>query len=462
MTTTVDATVLIVGAGITGIGAAYHLAASGIPYTILEATDDVGGVWSTHRWHGARCDSDFIKYSFSFKPFLSDRRLQDRETIHHYLRSVVREFGILEHVGFDTVVDKAVFDPAAGRWAVHTNAGIVTSRFLLNGNGYFSNPHVPDFRDAARFRGEIVHTAHLDGRRTFHDKDVILVGSGATAVCCAPVLSQVSRSLTMIQRSPSYIYEVDNIAGPLTRLCQRLFTMGWRFPVTALRRYLQGKDDLIFVGFRRFPRLAKRIFRRHWRPVVGEDFWARHLRPRYNPWEQRIPIAIDLKDRLRRGEITMLTDEIERFTETGVALRSGGHVPCDVCILATGFDVRFVKFDLCVEDRPVVVGGTNLYKGIMLGGVPNYFHPTGVWHSAWTQRSETATRFAIEIVEHMRRNGLRTVSVAHQDLESEPGITPGYVIRCRSALPKLHGAYDLPSIDNLVTFRFDPRAFTFA
>ncbi len=457
-----DPTVIIIGAGITGIGAAYHLGANKIPYIILEARNDLGGVWSTHRWHGARCDSDFVKYSYSFKPLLSPYRLQNREQIHRYLRSVAEEFAIKDHIRFNTRVTKAIFDLEAHRWVIHTTGGVFSAQFLINGNGYFSDPYIPTFRDSNKFKGEIIHTAALDNRRAFRDKNVALIGSGATAVCCAPELSAVSKSLTLIQRSPSYIYEISNRPGFWTRLCQHLYTKGVTFPVTLLRYAIQCKDDLIFVGFRRFPRFARWFFKRHWRQAVGRETFDRHFRPRYNPWEQRIPVAIGLKEKIAGKQIEIRTGEIDHFTESSVVMAAGDEISCDVCILATGFNLSLLKFDLYVGKDKVALGGINFYKGIMLGGVPNYFHPFGVWHTAWTQRSETVTRFAIAIMAYMRAHGFRTVRIHRKDVPFTPPLTSGYISRCLSMMPKFYGTYDLPAIDNIVSYRFRPRNFNFS
>ena len=437
--------VIIIGAGITGIGAAYHLRAANIAYTILEAHADVGGVWNTHRWHGARCDSDFIKYSFSFKPFLSGQCLQSREQIQAYLRAVAEEFSIIGHIRFNTRVTKAVFDTGTQLWTVHTSRGPLTARFLLNGNGYFSEePHVPAFKDRHLFKGEIIHTSHLDSSRTFAGKRVVLVGSGATAICCAPELARVSQSLVLLQRSPSYIYEISNRAGPLIQFCQWLYRLGMRFPVRWLRNYLQLRDDLVFVGFRRFPGLARRFFRNHWRNAVSEESLRAHFSPRYDPWHQRIAVAIGLKDRLRSGEISIKTAEIERFTESSIVLAGGEELACDACILATGLNLRFFSFELQIGDRKVDVERINLHKGVMLGGVPNYFHPMGSWHSAWTQRLEPVTRLAIRIITHMKKHGLGTVSVPRRELEAAPGITPNYVKRSLATMPRLDGHFEPP------------------
>jgi len=460
---TTNSTVIIIGAGVTGIGAAYYLRANNISCTILEGKDDLGGVWNTQRWHGARCDSDFIKYSFSFKPFLSTQCLQSREQIHRYLHSVATEFGILENIRFNTLVTTAVFDLIEKQWVVHTNEGIFTSQFLINGNGYFSDPYVPVFKDSEQFNGEIIHTSDLDGRRTFTDKDVVLVGSGSTAICCAPELSPpVSNSLVLIQRSPSYIYEISNKASLLTRICQDLHKIGITFPVKALRYYLQCKDDLIFVAFRRFPRFARWFFKHHWLETVGKESLQQHFSPRYNPWEQRIAVAIGLKEKLRKKEILIKTGEIDRFTESSIVMTNGEDIKCDVCILATGFNLNILKFDMYVGEEKIAVGGINFYKGIMMGAVPNYFHPFGALHTAWPQRSETVTRFAIKIMAYMKKNGFRTVSIDRRDVDCTPSITPNYIKRCLSIMPKFYGTYDLPSIDNILSYRFNPGSFNFS
>jgi cation diffusion facilitator CzcD-associated flavoprotein CzcO len=456
-----DYEVIIIGAGITGIGAAYYLRENALSYLVLEANKDLGGVWYTQRWHGARCDSDFVKYSYSFRPYVSPRCLHGREEIHGYLRSVAEEFEITDHIQFNTLVASAEFDSQRQCWIVHTNQGTFTAQFLINGNGYFSAPHVPRFPGREQFAGEVVHTFDLDDKRTFEGKDVVLVGSGSTAVCCAPELARVSKSLTMLQRSPSYIYEIDNRATPLMRFCQYLYGLGLELPIRFLRGYLQARDDVIFVAFRRLPALARWIFRRHWRGTVDGATLRQHFTPRYGPWQQRIPIAIGLKDAVRSGQVVMKTGEIERFTPTSVVLKSGAELKCDVCVLATGFELNFLKFGLYVDGAKVDLAGINFYKGIMMGGVPNYFQPVGVWHSAWTQRSETATRFAVKIMRYMAKRGLRQVSVDRAGVQYRPAITPNYIMRRLAAMPRLYGTYELPSVDNLLCYRFEPHAFNF-
>jgi monooxygenase len=454
--------VIVVGAGMTGICAGYYLGRQGMRYAILEARDELGGVWNTHRWHGVRCDSDVVKYSYGFRPYLSNECLQGGAQLRAYLRAVAQEFAILANIRFATRVARAVFDPAAQRWTVHTDRGTFSARFLVNGNGYYAEePYVPEFKGRAAFKGQIVHTSQLDASRRFDGKHVVVVGSGATAICCAPELARVSKSLVLLQRSPSYVYETDNRAGALIRLCQDLYRRGLRFPVRWLRHYLQLRDDLIFVGFRRLPRLAKWFFRRHWQDAVGEADLREHFSPRYNPWEQRIPVAIGFKEALRSGLVRIRTARIGRFDERSIVLAGGERLACDVCVLATGLNLRFFSFEMFVGEQRIALERINFYKGIMLGGIPNYFHPMGSWHSAWTQRMEPLTRLAIRIMAHMRLRRLGTVSVPRADVGAAPKITPTYVLRSLSTMPRLQGTCDLPSIDNLLLLGGIPRGLRF-
>ena len=456
-------TAIVIGAGITGIGTSYHLGANNISYLVLEANTDLGGIWLTQRWHGARCDSDIIKYSYSFKPFLSKTCLLNSEDIYRYLQTVAQEFRILENIRFGTSVNKAIFDTTAKRWFIHTNNGVFTCQYLFNGNGYFSEtPYVPRFEGSDRFSGEIIHTFDLKDSRTFEDKNVALIGSGATAICCAPELSRVSKSLTMIQRSPSYIYEIDNEVGGLTTLCQALHEHGIKWPVRILRYALQLRDDAIFVGFRRFPRTAKRFFRRHWLQAVGRESFDRHFRPDYRPWEQRIPVAVGLKEKIRNRDIAIRTGEIDRFTGSSIVLKDGEDIPCDVCVLATGYNIDYLKFEIFVDDKRIVTDRINFYKGLMMGSIPNYFHPFGVFHSAWTQRSERVARFAIRLMSYMKNNDYQMVILDRRNVNTSPKITPNYIKRHIDTLPRLYGSFELPALDNLISYRFDPSKFRFS
>ncbi|MCZ6894273.1 MAG: hypothetical protein O7H40_09530, partial [Gammaproteobacteria bacterium] len=302
----------------------------------------------------------------------------------------------------------------------------------------------------------------LDRDAVFENEAVVLVGSGSTAICCAPELARVSGSLALVQRSPSYIYEIDDDrVNPVTRVCQALYRRGIRFPVKLLRYYLQCKDDVIFIAFRRFPRFWRWFFKRHWIGTVGERDFARHFRPRYDPWRQRPTFAIGLKDQLRHGRIVFYTGQIDHFDESSMVLDDGTRIPCDVCVLATGFDLDVVKFGLYVDRERIAVSGLNFYKRLLLGGVPNYFHPFGTVHSAWTQSLEPGIRLAVRIMHYMRRHDWREVSVPRKDIEATPAILPNYIKRALDDMPRAYGTFELPSLDNLFSYGLRARDFKF-
>ena len=376
----------------TGIGAAYYLRANGIPYAILEAKSDLGGVWNTHRWHGARCDSDFIKYSFSFKPYLSAQCLQGREQIHDYLRGVAKEFCIVgEHPLQLPRAQGACSDPPQQRWAVHTNRGVFAAQFLINGNGYFADePHVPAFRDADKFKGEIVHTSHLDGRRSFAGKKVVVVGSGATAICCAPELAR-GRESRRAAAALAVLHLRDQQPGRIPRSGFARLSTGWGCAArcngcAATCSSGTTWSSSAFAGFRASRAGSSAATGCG---AVGGEAFRRDFSPRYNPWEQRIAVAIGLKagaapraaqhqDRRDRALHRVRHRAAERRIDRMRRLRPR-HRPEPAGSSASTSTSATTK---------IALERINFYKGLMVGGIPNYFHPMGSWHSAWTQRLE--------------------------------------------------------------------------
>lgn len=457
--------VIIIGAGITGIGASYYLSQANISHVILEKSAEVGGIWYSQRWPGIRCDSDIIKYSYSFKPFLSSQCLVSGEAIHNYLSTVSKEFGIQDKVMFGVTVEKVSFHSEDKAWRVYTNKGVFEAQFLINANGYFSEiPHKPAFDGCERFKGKILHLFELDRnlKSEFENKKILLVGSGSSAISTAPDLYKNSSSLTLLQRSPSYIFEHDNRLGFFVKLAQKLYESGIAWPVGLVRYFLQFKDDLIFVVFRGFPWFGKLIFKHHWKKSVGQKVFEEHFQPTYNPWEQRIPVAIGFKKLVRDKKIEMITGEIETFTETGVTLKNGRAVDLDLCVLATGFDLQFFKFDIFIDDQRIDTPGINYYKGMMMGGIPNYFQPVGTFHTAWTQRAEVVSKLVVKIIRYMRKHKYNTVTIDRKKVIKDPSITPNYVTRDQAQHPVLYGAWELPSIDKFIYYSFHKNEYKFS
>jgi monooxygenase len=454
--------VAIVGAGLTGICVAWHLAQRGTPHLVLEKGDSAGGIWTAQRWPGIRCDTDIVKYAYSFAPFLSDRCLVPGAEISRYLQDTARSTGVAALTRFRTTVTGADFDTATARWTIRTDRGLFRARFLVNANGYFAEaPHVPDLPGRGAYRGEVIHLARLTEAADFLDRDVVLVGSGASAFTAAPALRTRCRSLTLLQRSPSYVFEEPNTVGPVVGLAQRLHRRGLAWPLTAVNWLLQLKDDLVFVLFRGAPWFGRAWFRRHWRDAVDGRTWAEHFRPSYGPWAQRIPVAIGLKSLLRSGGLRMVTGRIKTFTPGGVELEDGRTVAGEVFVLATGYDLQFFKFPVSVDGRPVDTDRINFFKGMMMGGIPNWFQPFGAQHTSFTRRVEVVTRLMLRILDHMAARGLRTVMVERRDVPYTLRITPNYVTRELGRLPAIYGSFELPSIDGLLRFGFRRRDYLF-
>lgn len=449
-----ETVVIIIGAGVTGISASYYLSKNNIQHLILEKAIDVGGIWSSQKWPGVRCDTDIIKYSFSFNPFLSNQCLVSGETISNYLRATCCEFKITDKIQFGTIVEKTVFDTKEKIWNVYTNKGRFSSKFIINANGYFAGaPHTPHFAGTEKFKGEITHLLHLDKKKNIKHKRVVLVGSGASAICAAPVLCANSLSMTLLQRSPSYIYEENNEIGIFVNLAQKLYRRGWTFPVKVVNYFLQLKDDLVFVLFRKFPRLGKLFFKLHWKDSIDSKMFEENFQPTYNPWEQRIPVSLGLKEVIKNKKLNIVTGKIQSFTESGILLEGGRTIEFDLCVLATGYDLSLFKFDIWVDAHKVDTQDINYYKGMMLGGIPNYFQPFGASHTSWTQRIEVISKLIIKIILHMRKRKLDTVIIERKKVKNNPKITPNYVLRNLSKLPAIYGTLELPSIDNF-TFHF--------
>jgi cation diffusion facilitator CzcD-associated flavoprotein CzcO len=445
--------VVIVGAGISGIAAGHYLQARNIGYVILEADEDIGGTWLRNRWHGARVDSEVVRYAFSFKLEIPPTELWDRREVFDYLKRTVHETGIDQHIVLRTRVKKASFDTATNTWTVETDRGTYEASFLVNCNGFGANtPHVPQFEGTETFRGEIIHSCHLDDRMRFDRQHVVVVGSGATAISSAPSLSDVCKSLVILQRSPSYIYEVSNRLGRFARICRTLHNWGVPLAGAILRLQNTVAGDFYFLLIRGFPKLGRAFFRWHWRDAVTEDYYAEFLTPRYPPYTQRIPKAIGLKERIANNKIAFHNGVIDRFQERSIRLKSGEELPCDVCILATGFKLSFFSFPLFCNGREVDVRDINWYKTLMVGSVPNYFQPSGCFHCSWTQRVEEVSRMIASVIVYMRKTGRDRVWVNRKKVPFYAVFNPNFLLR-EKHLPRPYGLLELPTLDHFLSFR---------
>ena len=459
----IEETVIIVGAGLAGICASYYLLKNNIPHLILEKSSQIGGIWSSMCWPGIRCDTEIINYSYSFRPLASQQSLVSGKTISNYLKATSEDLGIIDKIRFDTEVIEARFCSAEKKWSIKTNGGYFKSQFIINANGYFrAKPYIPEFSGVDRFQGQVSHLFELSADPDLRGKSIVLIGSGASAISAAPALVKAGASLSLLQRSPSYIYEDSNRIGIFVNIAQKLLRVGFSFPIASVNFFLQLKSDLVFVLFRKAPWIGKIFFRHHWKTTVDSETYAEHFCPAYNPWEQRIPVATGLKRLIREKKIKLVTGRIDSFDESGIVLTDGRHISSDLCVLATGFNLNFFKFDIFVDNELVDSRGINFYKGMMMGGIPNYFQPFGPPHTSFTRRVETISKHIVKIMCYMHRHELDTVSIDRKKIAQVPRITPNYIMRNLEALPAIYGSLELPSIDNLCYYHFRPADYLFS
>jgi cation diffusion facilitator CzcD-associated flavoprotein CzcO len=443
--------VLIVGAGISGIAAAHHLAAR-CPkktYAILEGRETLGGTWDLFRYPGVRSDSDMYTLGFSFRPWTDAKTIANRKTILSYVRDTVSEHGIDRHIRYRSLVRSAEWSSEAARWTVKvedTASGDVhfmTCRFLSVCAGYYDyeGGFTPDFEDAERFRGRVVHPQHWPEELDYSGKRIVVIGSGATAVTLVPELAKRAAQVTMLQRSPTYILaspSEDSIATGLRR----------RLPDGVSHAITRWKNVafmvLLFHFCRRYPEIAKRHFIGQARAALGEGFdIATHFTPSYMPWDQRLCLVPDgdLFAALREGKAVVVTDHVERFTENGIRLRSGAELEADIIVTATGLRMRFLGgMELSVDGRRVEPSETMAYKGMMMSGVPNLSFAIGYTNASWTLKCELTAEFVCRVLQHMDANGYTTACPGMPDPAVDASalidFSSGYVKRGIDAFPR--------------------------
>jgi monooxygenase len=408
--------VLIVGAGLSGIGAGCRLLEKcpGKSFAILEARGASGGTWDLFRFPGVRSDSDMYTLSYPFRPWSEERAMVDGGSILEYLRDTAREYGADRHIRFHHRVLRAAWSSDESRWTVDVErldtgeTRQMTCGFLYSCTGYYryEQGYAPRFRGMERFRGQIVHPQFWTDDVDHAGKRVVVIGSGATAVTMVPALAQSAAHVTMLQRSPSYIVSVparDPLAGLLCRVLPTGLAYSinrWRYIATALWIYRLS---------RRRPERAKRLIRdlieRRLPPGYDID---RHFTPRYEPWDQRMCFVPDndLFDAISGGVASVVTDEIDTFTETGIALASGEHLEADLIVTATGLDmVPFGGIELTVDGHEVEVPNTIVYRGMMLSDVPNMAFAFGYINQSWTLGADLSTEHVCRLLDHMDRHG---------------------------------------------------------
>ena len=408
--------VLVVGAGLSGIAAAHHLLVDcpGKTFAILESRASIGGTWDLFRYPGVRSDSDIFTLGYSFKPWAGRETIADGKAILEYMKEAACEEGIDRRIRFGHRLASAAWDSSAARWTVQVDRGealpalTLACNFLFLCTGYYSysEPYRPRFPGEADFRGIVVHPQFWPTGLDVRDKQVVVIGSGATAVTLVPALAAQAARVTMLQRSPSYVFErprVDRLFNALRALLPGM--PGYR--LTRLK--FMVRDLVLYQLAVRLPTLMKRVLLFRLRKALGSATQVdSHFTPRYAPWSQRVCLVPDgdLFASLRAGKAVMETAIIDRFTASGIRLDSGKELPADIIVTATGLKMEVMSgVSLSVDGVPVSLGDTLVYKGCMISGVPNLALAFGYANASWTLKAELVCRHVCRVLRHMDRTG---------------------------------------------------------
>jgi monooxygenase len=443
--------VLIVGAGLSGIGAAWHLQdrCPGRSYAIVEARDTSGGTWDLFRYPGVRSDSDMYTLGYSFRPWKDAKAIADGPSILSYIRGVASDHGIDARIRYGHRVVTASWSTPDARWTVEIEQGPekrrikMTCGFLWMCSGYYDYAagYLPQFPGVERFEGRIVHPQKWTDDIDYKDKQVVVIGSGATAVTLVPEMAKEARHVTMLQRSPTYVVArpaEDAIANWL----RRYLPIGLAYGLTRWKNVLLGM--WFYQLCKRKPERARALIMKGVRYCLGPDYDIdRHFTPRYNPWDQRLCLVpdADLFRAIRRKQVSVVTDEIDTFTETGIRLKSGKELDADLIVTATGLALQLLGgMTVAVDGKAVDPADTIAYKGMMYSDVPNLAAVSGYTNASWTLKADLVCEYVCRLLNHMQKNGLRQCTPRNDDptMPRLPWVdfSSGYIQRAIDKFPK--------------------------
>lgn len=443
--------VLIIGAGLSGIGAAYHLQTEcpDRSYVILEGREAIGGTWDLFRYPGIRSDSDMYTLGYRFKPWTNAKAIADGPAILQYIRETAAENGIERHIRFGHRVVGASWSTPDARWTVEAERAATgervrfTCNFLFSCSGYYKyeGGYLPDFPGMSRYTGRLVHPQKWTSDIDYAGKRVVVIGSGATAVTLVPEMAKTAAHVTMLQRSPTYVVSrpaQDRIANAL----RRVMPASWAYVFTRWKNVLLSM--YVYRLCKRKPEKVKKFIVDGIQAAIGSKVdVAKHFTPRYKPWDQRLCLVPDgdLFRMLYAGKASVVTDEIETFTERGIKLKSGAELEADLIVSATGLVLTTLEdLDLRVDGRRVEAAKTFGYKGAMFSDVPNLASAFGYTNASWTLKCDLTCEYVCRLLNHMKRHGHQQCTPRNRDpeLKAEPWIdfSSGYVQRAIARMPK--------------------------
>lgn len=443
--------VLIIGAGLSGIGMACHLTreAPGLSFAILERRKAIGGTWDLFRYPGVRSDSDMFSFGYDFRPWNGLQVLADGPSIRRYIEETARQFGVDRKIRFGLRITEACWSGTERCWTLKAlaeetgEAQVFVCRYLIACTGYYDydEGYLPHFPGVERYRGRRIHPQHWPEGLDWRGKRIVVVGSGATAVTLVPALAGQAAHVTMLQRSPGYLLSVpsrDKISAALRRILPDPLVYG-----LARKRNI-ALNRLIYKAARRWPQQVRRWLLAGVRRHLGADVDMRDFTPRYLPWDERLCVVpdADLFDAIRRGKASVVTDGIETFTERGIRLESGRELEADIVVTATGLKLQSCGgIRVLLDGRELPVSERMTYKGVLVQDVPNCGILFGYTNAPWTLKADLAARYLCRLFEHMRRNGLEvfTPRAPAGEMQEESvldSLRAGYIRRAQALLPR--------------------------
>ena len=447
--------VLIVGAGISGVGGAYHLKEQcpGTSFVVLDALEDFGGTWLTHRYPGIRSDSDLYTFGYRFKPWIGPP-VATAEEIRKYMGEVIAENDLARHIRYRHQISSASWSSRDNLWTVHASRSdtgeelVFTTRFLWMCQGYYrhSQGYTPEWKDMELFKGKIVHPQTWPEDLDLRDENVLVIGSGATTATIVPAIAAATRHTTVLQRSPTYFYPAPNKNELADSLRELEIDESWIHEI--VRRKILHDQQLMTRVCLEQGELAREQLLAGVRAYLPEELVAEHFTPRYRPWQQRLAYVPDgdLFKGILSGKASMVTDEIDRFTEKGVMLKSGRELQADVIVTATGFDISVLgDIAFTVDGRPLDLHDTVTYRGMMFTGVPNLLWVFGYFRASWTLRADLLADFVCRLWNHMKQKRAERVEVRLRREDRDMSLlswidpnnfNPGYLMRAMHLLPK--------------------------
>ena len=441
--------VVIIGAGISGVSAAYHLQkyCPAKSFVILEARDEMGGTWDLFRYPGIRSDSDMFTLGFGFRPWRGAKAIAEGPLIKKYVSDAAQEYGIAEKIRFGHRVERLAWSSTNAAWTLSVDrdgeAETIEADFVISASGYYrySAGYTPDFPGVEDFAGDIIHPQNWPEKLDYTDKKIIVIGSGATAVTLVPALAEKAAHVTMLQRSPSYYFSMPAVSG-MSKFLSRFLPDRAVFSFIRWQRIILQQISFKFA--RAKPKQTAKNLIKFTKDRLPPNFdIKKHFTPTYDPWDQRLCVVPDddLFNGIKSGAVSIVTDTIERFDQDGVELRSGEKLDADIVVTATGLELQaFGGAEIIVDDAPVALGDIMTYKGMMFEGLPNLIAVFGYTNASWTLRADLVNAYACRMINYLDEQGYAAVTPVNDDpsMTHEPFLdfSSGYVTRATADLPK--------------------------